>query len=124
MAFCSWRASSDEEYLTNLSTDRIHKKDHNASSELDVDKSKAKILNPPFVARTIDDWTSNLLSDATYIIYQNKRTGETMWEPPTGFEDDREYIMYRTDNVQLQITPEDKKTTCHCQRKSYYSKGI
>jgi len=110
--FCSWKASSsddDQEYFTNLSTDRIHKKDHNASSELDVDKSKAKILNPPFVARTIGDWTSNLLSDATYIIYQNKRTGETMWEPPPGFEDDQLHVEYRTSTCHLQITSEDSE---------------
>ena len=95
---CAWKtASDDQQYYTYLSPGRIHN-NHNASSEdseVDVDKSKTKVLNPPFVARTIGDWSSNLsTNDPTRLTYyQNNRTGETIWEPPLGFEDDRRCMM-------------------------------
>jgi len=110
---CAWKtASHDQQYYTYLSPGRIHKiEDHNIDidSEVDVDKSKAKVLNPPFVARTIGDWSSNLsTNDPTRLsYYQNNRTGETIWEPPLGFEDDQVFDEYRTSIGRLQITSED-----------------
>ena len=109
---CAWKtASDDQQYFTYLSPGRIHN-NHNASSEdseVDVDKSKAKVLNPPFVARTIGDWSSNLsTNDPTRLTYyQNNRTGETIWEPPLGFENDQLYVEYRTSTSHLQITSDD-----------------
>ena len=110
---CSWKASSDDDqqYYTNLSPD-IHKiEDHNISSEdseVDVNDSKARVLNPPLVARTIGEWSSYLSPDATFLMYyQNNTTGEIMWEPPNGFEADQLYIEYRTSTSHLQITSDD-----------------
>lgn len=113
---CAWKASpgDDQEYSTNLSPTIYKIENHNSSSkdsEVDVDKSKAKVLNPPFVARTIGDWSSNLspIDPTQLTYYHNNRTGQTMWEPPLGFEDDREYINYRTSITHLQITTEDSE---------------